>query len=297
MSYLPFAIVAFFLNAVAVTVDKFLLTKSIPNPLLYIFYISLFSLVSLVLLPFTNTPALETFSLSSISTLFWTLAAYAMFRAIQIGQVSRVVPIIGVLMPLFLLTYSSYLGQINQTQIYAILLLILGLVVLTILDWRGDFSKRELALEILSAFLFALSYIVLKEAYSKESFLTVFTYSKIILIPLILVIFLVPKFKAIVLSSKGPKLNFFTKVGALFLLGQLTGASSQLLILFAISLATPTLVNSLQGVQYVFLFAFSLMLSRVYPNIFNEKLSSKVIFTKITGIILISIGLSLLAFY
>lgn len=297
MNYLFFTIVAFFLNAISVTTDKFLLAKAIPNPLLYIFYISLFSLISLVLLPFTNTPSYEAFNLSSLSTLLWTLATYMMFKAIQIGQVSRVVPIIGVLMPLFLLIHSSFLGLINQTQINAVLLLLLGLVILTLVDWKGDFSKKELTLEILSAFLFALSYIILKEAYNKEDFLTIFTYSKIILIPLILSVFIITKLKRSVLLSNEPRLNFLSKVGLLFLGGQLTGASSQLLILFAISLTTPALVNSLQGVQYVFLFAFSLILSKIYPNVFSEKLSLQVIITKSLGIILISTGLYLLAFF
>lgn len=57
MSYLPFAILAYLLNSLAVTIDKILLVRSIPNPLTYIFYISAFSLLILLALPFTYQPS------------------------------------------------------------------------------------------------------------------------------------------------------------------------------------------------------------------------------------------------
>src|SRR5260221_11764176 len=137
MSHIPFTITAYLLNSISVTVDKVLLTKHIPDPLVYIFYFSAFSLLAIFLLPFTHLPPLSVFGLASLSTLLWTTGAYFMFKALQQGQVSRVIPVIGTLIPLILLLYGVYRGNLDLNQIWAVLLLILGLVFLTVMDWKG----------------------------------------------------------------------------------------------------------------------------------------------------------------
>lgn len=295
MSYLPFTLLAYLLNSMAVTIDKFLLVKSIPNPLTYIFYISAFSLLMLAALPFTHYPAANVFLLTSSSTLLWTVGAYLMFSAMRKGQLSRVVPVIGTLIPLILLTHASFFKTISQTQSLAVVILVLGLTFITLPDWPGALTKKEILLEILSAIFFAASYLVLKEAYLREDFLTVLVYSRLILIPLAALFLLIPHLRQIVLSVKKQNINFLSTIGLLFLFGQALGGAQQLLLIFSISLATPALVNSLQGVQYIFLFLFSLILSKKYPMIFAENYSFLILLSKLTGIGLIGAGLYLLS--
>lgn len=294
MSYLPIALLAYLLNSIAVTIDKFLLVRSIPNPLTYIFYISIFSLLILAALPFTHFPSFLVFLLASSSTLLWTLGAYLMFAAIKVGQVARVVPVIGTLIPLLLLIHASFAQTITQTQSLAVLILTGGLIFITLPDWRGKLTKKELLLSILSALFFAASYLVLKGAYVRENFLTVLVYSRLILIPLMVIIILIPSLNKIVLIVSDTKIKILSKTGLLFLFGQAAGGAQQLLLTFAISLATPALVNSLQGVQYVFLFLFSLILSKKYTTVFEEKHSFLILLSKLTGIGLIGVGLYLL---
>ncbi|KKQ16112.1 MAG: hypothetical protein US28_C0005G0027 [Candidatus Daviesbacteria bacterium GW2011_GWA1_36_8] len=296
MSHLPFTILAYFLNGIAVTVDKFLLVKHIPNPLIYIFYYSLVSCVILLATPFTKFPSFEVLFLASISTLLWTTGAYLMFRALQIGVLSRVIPIIGTLIPLFLLIDSSINGTINLNETWAVLFFIFGLISLTIFDWKGKISLSEVVLEVGSALFFAISYIILRQAYLQENFLTVFVWSRPILIPVGIIILLVPKLRRIVLAKEGPRLKFFSKAGALFAIGQVSGGTSELLLTFSISLATPALVNSLQGTQYIFLFILSLFLAKKFPEIYKENLSRVVIIFKILGIFCIGAGLYILAY-
>ena len=286
MSYLPFTILAYFLNSIAVTIDKFLLIKSIPNPLTYIFYISVFSLLILLAFPFTLPPSPFTLALASISTILWSLGAYLMFVAIKIGQVSRVVPVIGTLIPLMLLAHAVFFGTISQNQFIAVGILILGLIFLTL----SSLHLADTGWEFLSAFCFAVSYLVLREAYIRENFLTVLVYSRLILIPLGLVILLIPSLRQIILITNRPKKGLPRTErywGWLFVVGQALGGIQQLLLTFSISLATPALVNSLQGVQYVFLFLFSMW-------VFKEKYSLLILISKILGIGLIGAGLYLL---
>src|SRR5689334_3405865 len=158
MSYLPLTLLAYFFNSVSVTVDKVLLTKTIQNPLVYIFYISLVSLLALLLLPLTHLPTFYVLLLASLSTILWTTGLYFLYRGLQVGLVSRVVPVIGSLVPLILLLNASLTNSITIDQAWAVGILILGLVVLTLPDWRGKISPKELLFEVLSALFFAYSY-------------------------------------------------------------------------------------------------------------------------------------------
>lgn len=297
MSYLPFTLLAYFLNAVAVLIDKFMITKQIPNPLVYVFYFSVFSTVALLLLPFVALPPKEAFILASSSTVLWTCGAFFMFKALQIGQASRVIPIIGTLIPTFLLVYSLFNQLITQNQLFAILLLILGIVFLTLPDWKGKISKDEIIFVILSSVLFASSYIVLRQAYLLANFLTVLVYSRVVIIPAVLTVLAIPSLRAMIFSqsSKHPVYHLKSKIGLLFLFGGAAGGASELLLTYSISLATPALVNSLQGSQYVFLFIASILLSKKYTQVFSEHFTFLNLSSKILGIVTISTGLYLLA--
>lgn len=296
MNHLPFTLLAYFFNALSVLSSKFLLQKAIPDPLIYIFYISLVSFLAVLAIPFTHTPTLEVFNLASASTLLWTLGAYLMFKALKIGSVSRVIPVIGTLIPLILLFFASGNQAISLTQTWAVWFLITGMVFLTLPEWRLSFGIKEIILEISSAAVFALSYIILRSAYLESDFFSVLVWSRLILLPLGILIILIPHLRRKIFDSNGPKINFFSGSGLIFLGGQFSGAFSELLLLFSISLANPALVNSLQGTQYVFLLIFAIFLSRKYPAIFAEKHSFPAILLKIIGIGLIGTGLYLLTF-
>lgn len=269
MSHLPFTLLAYFFNALSVLANKKLLNTSIPDPLVYVFYISLFSLPALFAIPFTLPPSPYTLTLASLSTILWTLGAYFMFKALKLGQVSRVIPLIGTLIPLFLICLAF--GSITNTQLWAVLILILGMVVLTVNGWRGQITKGELIFELLSALSFALAYILLRQAYLKHDFLSVIAWSRVILVPFVLLGFFLLK----PAKPNGTKL---------LMAGQVAGVISEFLLLFSISLANPALVNSLQGTQYIFLFFLS-----------REKYPKSVLFFKLLGIGLIGVGLYLLA--
>lgn len=286
MSHLPFTLLAYFLNSISVTTNKFLLNKAIPDPFLYIFYVSVFSLIILPFIIFIPTPNPQAFFTASLSTLLWTTGAYFMYWALKIGQISRVIPVIGTLIPLILLFVASQTLAISQNQTLAVIILIFGMAAITVFDWKGKFNKLEIAFEITSACFFAVSYIFLRQAYTLDNFFTVLVWSRVILVPLVLYVLLVPVLRKRVIV-KQPKIQGPGKTGLIFFGGQLSGGASELLLTFSISLANPALVNSLQGVQYVFLLPFGKLL--------GEKYSKLQLLSKILGIIFIGTGLYLLA--
>ena len=302
MNHLPFSITAYLLNGVAVTVDKFLLSKHIPDPLVYVFYFSLVSLVGLLLIPFAQVPSTPVILIASLSTLLWTTGAYFMFKALQIGLVTRVVPVIGTLIPLFLLMESVINYSITPNQVVAVLFLVLGLIFLTSFDWKGKIRKEEIVFIILSSIFFAVSYSVLRQAYVlADNFFSVFVYSRPVLVPVGIALFILPQTRERIFPRKKQedkeKLSglFTSKAGIFFAGGQICAGISELLLTFSVSLANPALVNSLQGVQYVFLFLMNLVLAKKYPHIFSERLTSGVVVTKTIGILAIGVGLYILS--
>lgn len=304
MSYIPISIAAYFLNGLSVLSSKLLLTKRIPHPISFVFYISVSSLVALVALPWTHLLSINTFWVASLSTLAWTLGAYFLFSALKIGLASRVAPIIGTLTPVFLIIYYyAYSHSISLNETWGALISTLGLLIIIIPYLRDhlrviDSNNRtsEIIYEILAAFLFAVSYILLKEVYNHTDFLTGLVWSRFILIPLALIIVAIPFLRRMVFSSEVDKVNFLSKTGLIFIFSQVSGGVSQATITFAISIANPALVNSLQGVQYAFLFIASLFLTQKYPRIFDENLTKKVIIQRTIGILVVAFGLYILSF-
>lgn len=294
--YLPIAILSYFLNSIAVTVDKFLLTKTIRDPLLYVFYFSLISLLSVIAIPFIHPPILIVFLLASFSTLFWTIGAYLMFKTLQIGQVQRVIPVIGTLTPIFLLIFARGVDSISLSEFWAIIFLLSGLILLNLNYLKGQIKKEEMVLEALSALFFALAYFLLRQAFLQEDFLTVFVYSRPILIPLGIILFIIPSVRGKIFSFQKSTIKPQNPAVWLFAAGQSAAGLSELMLIYAISLASPAIVNSLQGIKYIFLTIFGLILGKKYPEVFLEKTTLFYSLAKFLGIASITVGLYILAF-
>lgn len=219
-----------------------------------------------------------------------------MFKGLQIGQASRVIPVIGTLIPLILLVfYSQVSREISINEIWAASILTIGLIFLILPHLKGELLGWEIFLEIISSILFAFSYIFLHQAYQGASFLSVFTYSRLILIPVGLILVILPLTRNKIFSQLGTKLKLRSKTGALFIFGQICGGSAELLLTYSVALANPALVNSLQGTQYLFLFIFSIILSKKFPAIYQEKINLFNMTSKIIGLSLVLFGLILLS--
>jgi uncharacterized membrane protein len=309
VSHLPFTLLAYFLNAFSVTVDKFLISKHIPDPLIYTFYLSVVSFVALLLIPLAPFPPLPVFFLTSTATLLWTTGAYFLFRSLKEGHLSRVIPIIGTLVPLILLSESAINKSLTQNQFLAVVILIFGIIFLTYTDIKGEITLRELLFEAASALFFAVSYIILRQAYLMGDFWSVFVWGRPVLIPVGIVLLVIPQTRKIIFPynpenktashriKANPLLKLFkTKVSLLFIVGQFSAGISELLLIFSISLASPALVNSLQGSQFAFIFIMNAILSKFHPEIFKAHIGKVAFITKVIGTLLLGIGLYLLAF-
>ncbi|MBI4281793.1 DMT family transporter [Candidatus Uhrbacteria bacterium] len=299
MSWLLIVIIAHLLNAGAFLVDKFLLAKAVPKPAVYAFWIGMLGLFALVLLPFGSlvfTPREVVFALFAGFT--FEIALLFFFGALRRLETSRVVPVVGGLQPLiiFLLSYTFLGERLSQGEFVAFVLLLLGSVVISydtdvVTERETAKRRRGWLYAFVAAFLFAVSYALTKHVFGIQSFVSGFVWIRIGAFLTVLLFLLRREWRHDILGKQErPK----GKLGLLFLGGQSAGAVSAILLNYAISLASVTIITAMQGMQYVFLFLIAMVLGRRYTQL-RERLSTAIVLRKSTAIILIGVGLVLLA--
>lgn len=299
INFLPIALLAYILNAGSTIIDKILLTKSVPNPLVYIFYIGLLGFLTLVLLPFGVKFDTISVTFSLISGICFNIAVYCYFQALKKGETSVVVPVVGSLNPLFtLLIGTIFLSYVlTQIQYVAFFVILFGSGILTYNLWAHKLkTNTQILFMVVSGFAFAISYIFLKEVFILSGFFTGLIFTRVGAGLSVLPLILIPSFREEVFSSKLTHNNFINKIGFLFLAGQTIGALHGLLLTIATYLVNPALVNSLFGIQYLVILGVAIFFARQHRSqLLDENLSKVVLVQKLIGAGILSLGVYLLS--
>jgi hypothetical protein len=148
----------------------------------------------------------------------------------------------------------------------------------------------------LSAFLLALSFVLAKYVYMAQPFWSGYILIRIGGFLMALTFLFTKEVRSELFKVK---VSLPKKTAAIFLSNQAAGAGANILQNWGVFLAPLTyvaIINALQGLQYLFLLLFTLLLSLKFPQILKEEISKKIIFQKIIAILLIGGGLTLLAF-
>ncbi len=305
MNWLLIAIFAHFITALVFVTDKFLLSRTALRSSPYAFYVGILSgLLSLFLIPFGfSSIPFGQILFSFVAGISFVLAILFFYESVRMGEVSRIVPIVGGAMPIFTfaLTYFFLGERLNFNQLIAFSLLILGGIIIT---WPRKYIKllpgerkpslaKRLPKALLAAFLFAASYVLTKFVFTEQSFINGFIWIRLGGILGAFLLLIVPSVRqAIFKTSRSIKL----KTGGLIVFNKLLSASAFLILNYAIYLGSVTLVNSLQGVQYLFLLVIALVLSKKFPYILREQIGQGIILKRAVAILFICFGLGILAF-
>lgn len=318
--WLFITILSYSLNAGVYVADKFLLSKKIHSSVTYAFYVGVWSIFNFVILIFDPwLPSLRELSIDLLAGLLFLLTLVFWYKALHQSEATRVVPIVGALVPIFsfMLSYI-FLGEtLSERQLLAFVILIYGGVLISVKQTRfykwKEFSRRFRSIfghvfgglhagfhptrrlvfnSAASALLFASYYVLIKYIYMEQPFVGAFVWSRLGTFIGTMFILFVPDFRRMIFEhQKGQKspanLGFFLSV-------RLLAAIAFIMLNWAISLGNVALVNSLQGVQYVFLLAIVLFLSSRFPKIMKEELGGGVLVQKIIGAGLVCTGLYML---
>ncbi len=300
MSWLSIIILAYLFFALASLGDKIVLAGP-PKPKSYTFYVGLLSILVIILIPFINFrfPDATGMMWIVLEAVVYVAGLYGLFTSLENFDVSRVMPTVGATQPIFIfiLTWMFWgMQEMKSTDVLAFVLLLIGSVVISI-DKNPKITGDCLKLTTLTSLMFSLDYIFSKFVFLNQPFLQGFIWMRII--SFLIILFL--------LFDKGFRGEIFTKqnilskrMGAVFLSAQSAGGIANILQNFAISLAPIAylaIMNSLKGIQYVFLFLLTLFFSFFFPRVLKEETSRRVIIQKIFAILLIAIGLAVLVLY
>jgi len=299
MNWLLIAIIAHFLFAVVFIIDKYLLSSTKTAPVTYAFYTGLLGIFVLFLIPFDfSLMPRDQIILSFLAGILFNFAILFFYKAIQLGHISRIAPVVGAALPVFTLALAFlFLGErLGINQLTAFLLLVIGGVIML---WprRAKTNLPPLAKRLtpalIAALLFAMSFVLTKLIFNSQSFINSFIWIRMGGI-LGAFLFLVWPANWSVIFKRSKIASF--KLGGLFVSNKALSAFSTVLINYAIYLGSVTLVNALQGVQYILLLGATIFISREFPQFIKEPTNRGVIIKKGIAILFIAIGLSILTF-
>ena len=279
--------------------DKLVLSSR-ANPKLYTFYVGFLSILVVFLIPFIK------FDFPSFTALIWIileaivylLALYSMFLALEKFDVSRVIPTIGAIQPMLILvlTWIFWGPQImRKMDFLAFIMLFLGSIIIS-MEKTQKITVDFLKLSMFSSLMFSLDYVFSKFIFLNQPFLQGIIWMRIFSFLFVLIFLFSKEFRKEVFTKQT---ILDKKRGFVFLFAQLSGGIAYFLQSFAISLvpiAYLAVINSLRGVQYIFLFIITLFFSFLFPKILKEKVSKKIIIQKTISILLIVSGLAILIF-
>ncbi|MBX4187161.1 MAG: GRP family sugar transporter, partial [Candidatus Doudnabacteria bacterium] len=274
--------------------DKFLVSKIVRQPIAYAFYTAVTGPFSLVLIPFgAKLLSVQNFLIAFASGIFFIAGVYNSYAAISRSSVSRVIPIQGGLVPLFsfLFAYLILGERLTSLQTLGFLFLVAGAVIISIRKEHGVWTSKAFIYAALSALFFALSSVLTKYTFDHSSFISGMVWTRVGFILPVPFILLYRKNREAIF--KAPK-EAGAKNVALYYSSRATGSVGGFLQNYAVSLGSVSVVNALQGIQFVFLLMFTSFFSVYFPKVLKEKISAETITLKLSAIALISCGLYLL---
>jgi len=295
MNWLIIVLAGHFLNALAFLMDKFLLAKKIPSPFVYAFFIGALGILSLLLIPFgVAIPSIPEIVRALVAGMAFILALVFFFAGLKENEASRVVPLTGGFVPAFTFVFAYlFLGErLGALEIVAFGALVAGGVLIT-LERKGRGSKKGDIYAVVAALVFAVSFVITKQVYIEQAFISGFVWSRIGAFIMAASFLLIPSARHGIFNQ--PKQKNQGSTAVLFFTGQVSGALGFVLVNYAISLASVSLVNAMQGAQYAFLLVMVALLAKKFPRVLSERLTGMILVQKIAAIVLISVGIVLIA--
>ena len=295
--WVPIAAGSYFLSGLAAVIDKFLISKRIPSPASYSFYVGILGIGILVLAPwwFAWLP-LKITLIALFAGAAFLAALFFFYEALKIDDVSRVVPLVGGTSPFFILILTDLLLKQNlpRHEFIAMLLFVLGGAALyapKFLEKENHFNFKSLIYGLLSAFFIALTFFLSKWVYNNAEFLTGFIWMRMgsFLAAAFMLIF--PKLRHDIFSTSRT-----TSKGSiyLFLVNKGVGAAHFILLNYALSLGPASVIDAMKGLEQIFVFAIAILATRFWPEFLSESYNARDALGKAAGIICFVVGFTIL---
>lgn len=267
------------------------------KPKSYTFFVGIFSILAALLIPFIdfNFPSQIGLLWVILEAFIYVVGLYALFYALENFEVSKIIPTIGATQPIFIAILSCmFFGfqPLGGKDILAFVVLLLGSVLISI-DKNPKITKRSLQVGLLTSLFFSLDFIFSKFVFMDLPFWPGFVWMRIFSFVFVLFFLFDKGFR----KEMAEENKISKKTGALFIVTQMAGGAANILQSWSIALvpvAYLAIMNSMKGLQYVFLFIMVVILSHFLPKVLHEETSKKIILQKIISIFIIGLGLVIL---
>lgn len=303
MSWFVIALFGYLVLAGVSISDKFILSKKLATPAVFVFYTTVPLLILFATLffdvKFLPDEGIFWAGISGLSLLFgfWT-----MYKGFLKSEVSHAGPLLGAVIPSFVFLIS--VGFLNETltekQVLACFLLILGSLLISF-EKSKDHSgwHRGFLWIIVSGALFAVSHVTAKQLYDVYDFVSGLVWTRGLSGLFGLALLLTPSVRAEICSwFKNKKCSSETvkddKKIWLILFNKIFGVVGVLLIQLATALGSVSVVNAMAGAQFGLLVVVVGILSLFYPKIFKEEYSKLEIVQEVIAVLVIGVGLGML---
>lgn len=288
------AIASGFLWSITNIIDKTVVSKYITDPrLIFIPLSTVYVVIGAGVLIFFGHGLPAPHLLIALATGLTFLAMnYLYFVAAKREEISRVVPLFA-LSSVFLAAFGAlFLGEIFHIQTYSgIIAIVLGSMLIMLRgSLRELFQSRVLGIMTLAALVTAVHALLMKYLLNSHSYWTVFGW--ISLFDGILgLLFFSKQISALVrlIRSDG------WKGVILVVISEANGKIASLFFTLSISVWYVTLANTVSLVQYLFLFIWTIIVSRFTPKLFTEKITPPIAIQKIVATALIIGGVVLIS--
>ena len=289
--WLIVVIVAYLFYALVFVIDKYIISRSLPHPVAYSFYVGFLSIFICVLLPFGfHFPNLSQIALVLMGGIINIAGCVLFYSALSKEEVSRIAPFVGGFVAIFTLILSiAFLGEhFAVKQIFAFICLVLGTLIISF--EKKKFFSGPFVWALVSALFFATFWVITKYIFTGVEFISgiIWVRTGVALASLLL---LIPKKNRKIIFKKAEKSKPETR--GYFLAGRAMSVLGAMGIYLAVYLGSVVMTNAFQGLQYVFVFLFAILFFKKIHGL-REELKKEIIIQKITAITLICIGLFIL---
>jgi drug/metabolite transporter (DMT)-like permease len=300
---------SYFLYALASVMDKHIVSNTALKPISYAFYSGFFQIFYIVAVPIVAfaTPQITltfppswVFLLAVLDGIVYIAALVSLYKATAADEVSRITPMVGVLVPVFTFFLSAiFLKEaLSSNQLIAFFFFVsAGFLMSARISKKGFSYVKGMDSAILAGFLFAVYYVLMSFLFKNGGFIEIYTILQLGGFIGALLLLLSKNNRKVIFEKKQAApvkeknaygiITFFADKGV--------SALGAILLSFAISFSSVTIINSLQAVQYAFVLIFAIILSHKMPHFFDEQINKHVILQKSAALVLTAIGLWLIA--
>ena len=301
------SIIGYILLALVLLLDKVYLEDHVSKPVIYTFLSTVYMLILSVFLFFVPAPSFIDILLSLLAGAGFGFGLWFMFLGVRYESANRLNPFIGAFTTICILVLSTlFLHEtLSSFQMLGIGILVITGIVLSLLKgkhFRG--LSKYFFIAFLSALCFAISHVLSKYLYTQYDFVSILLWTRTGIGLVAFVTLLSPDVRKFLWKSKKQKEELEKKSSkiskkpsfGIFIINKVAAVVAVLLLQYATSIGSVTIVNALSGIQFPLLFVLTILCTKFFHKFFQETLSRKEIFQELGVLGFVVIGSALVVF-